>query len=205
MKTLFTKIKKLHISPQKLVARKHYLEFFVAILSIPVLITVIILNINSIRSTNKQNITPTPNLVKEKIYVPLTITGQNSPQPSPSISQTTSNCLPGIGEINIISPSENETLTENPVNIVIKYDSRKYCAVVWSHSINSGSWSEYDDKSIAIYNPPQGRIRLDLRVKSIVNGDEEIISRTFYYKGNSSISTPQPTTNSPEISSSSAT
>lgn len=202
MKKLYAKIKKLQISPQKLVARKHYLEFFVAILSIPVLITVIILNINSIRTSNKQNITPTPNLVKEKIYIPLSITGQNLPQLSPSLSP--SNCLPGIGVVTIVSPAENETMSENPVNILIKYESQKYCAVVWSYRINNGSWSEYNDKSIAIYNPPQGRIRLDLRVKSIVNGDEITLSRTFIYQGPIQ-ETAQPETNSPQSSTGSAT
>lgn len=204
MKKISARFTKINQTLQKLVSRKHYLEFFVATLSIPVLITVIILNINSIRSSNKSDITPTPNLVKEKIYLPLTVTAQITPQLSPSISRSDQQCIPEIGEIEIVSPAENESVTDNPINILIENESGKYCAVVWSHRINNGSWSDYNDKSIAIYNPPQGRITFDLRVKSIVSGDEKFIKRTFSYSGPSQ-EKEKPDMNSPVIGTGSAT
>lgn len=37
--------------------------------------------------------------------------------------------------------------------------------------------------TVALYNPPQGTTRFQLKVKSIVTGEEKILTRTFMYKG----------------------
>jgi hypothetical protein len=58
-----------------------------------------------------------------------------------------------------------------------------YCPVVWSYRINNGRYSDFDDKSIALYNPPNGNIVFDLRVRSLISDDEKILKRTFTYEG----------------------
>ena len=165
--------------------KKPYIEFFAALLSIPVLLTVILLNLSSLRSDkNNKTSAPTP-ASAEKIYV--NMPGQNT---TTQVSKTPSEpCTPGIGQVTISSPDENEIVTDNPVAVNVNYKNNGFCEIVWSYRINGGSWSDYDDKSIALYNLPQGNIKLDLRVKSVVNSDSDALTRNFTYKGNSVVPT----------------
>lgn len=160
--------------------KKPYLEFFTAILSIPVLLTVIILNLNSLRGDKNKTTAPTNTNTIEKIYV--TGTAEKG-------TAATEPCTPGIGTIAITSPEENETVMDNPVYVSIAYKKGSYCEVVWSYRINNGKWSDYDNNSIALYNPPPGAIKFDLRVKSIVNSDTDALTRNFIYRGTSVIPT----------------
>ena len=198
--------KKILLSTRNIPEKKTYIEFFTALLSVPVLITVIMLNVNNLKNTNKS--TPQPPAQKEeKIYIPVTATqstGKNSiPQASNTPAQTISitpaseACKPEIGPVSISSPAEGDTVTDNPTSIIITYKTGEYCAVVWSYRLNDGSWSAYDDKSIALYNLSQGKIKIDVKIKSIVTGDEKILTRNFTYNGTTSTSTP---TVSPDIS-----
>lgn len=77
---------------------------------------------------------------------------------------------------------QGEIVSENPVNVVIDYSVGEYCAAVWSYRINEGSWSEYDDKSIALFDLKQGTKKLELRVRSIASRDEQMIERIFMYE-----------------------
>lgn len=198
------------ISPlQKLVAKKHYIEFITAVLSIPVLITVIILNISTLKSSAKEKVqpTPTPIPVKEKIYTPLPVRNsqprnESLPTPIPSIgNQTNISCTPELGQISITSPGENEIVKDNPVSIIVNYKADNNCAAVWSYRINNGKWSDYDDKSIALYNLTNGQIKLELKAKSIVSGQEQTITRTFINEGNTTDPTPSPQLQEPQTAS----
>jgi hypothetical protein len=172
--------KKFFLSYRALPQKKQYLEFFTALLSIPMLITVIILNYNNLNTLNKNKVTPTP--LPEKIYV--TIPGSSAVQEEAPV-QTTEACKKELGPVSISSPEEKETITDNPVSVDISYDDTTYCGAVWSYRINGGDWSDYDDKSIALYNLPQGDIKFELRVKSIVTKDDDKLTRNFVYKGKS--------------------
>ncbi len=174
----------------KLIGKKPYIEFITAFLSIPVLITVMLLNVNSLKNMNAKP-TPTPpiqNNYQSGFYAapvgvnktPLTVTGAT---PAP--------CVKGLGTALISSPGEGDIVTDNPVTIDINYDDRIYCAAAWSYSINGGSWSGYDDRSVALYNLPQGPVKFELRVKSIAGGDEKSISRNFTYNGQGNVLIPQ--------------
>ncbi|CAN5197334.1 hypothetical protein BH09PAT1_BH09PAT1_2510 [soil metagenome] len=165
--------------------KKQYIEFFTAALTVPMLLTVIIINLNNLRSNKAATPIPTPTQDR-----PIVVTLPNTetkvtvtPQPS------TVACKKGIGSISIGYPDENSVISENPVQIDINYQQGDYCAVVWSYRINDGNFSNYDDKSIALYNVPSGPIRFQLKVKSIVTGEEKTLTRNFTYKG-SSDSTP---------------
>lgn len=172
-------IKKMLRSYRGIPDKKIYIEFITALLSIPVLLTVILLNLNNLKGS-KPTTNPTPVPEKQIIYVsPSNDNAKTSI--APAISQEV--CKKGIGPISISSPDEGETITNNPVAISIFYDQGNYCSVVWSYRINGGAWSNYDNKSIALYNLPSGKIQLDLKVKSIVNNEEKTLSRNFIYQG----------------------
>lgn len=164
---------------QKLPERKQYIEFFTAVLTVPVLLTVIILNINNLKATNKKDEPKSEPTVREIVIT------QPTDKEAKTVTITTEPCKPGVGTVAISYPEEGDTVSDNPVQFGIKYTPGKYCAVVWSYRINSGRWSDYDDKSVALYNLPSGNVTFDLRVKSVVSGEEKSVSRSFTYSGTS--------------------
>lgn len=176
---------------RKLPERKQYVEFFTAILTVPVLLTVIILNITNLRSANEKKEETKPEQPVREIIITQPV---QSGEPK-VMTVTTEPCEAGIGEISIDYPSEGETVTDNPVQFGITYKAGEYCAVVWSYRINNGRWSDYDDRSVALYNLPQGNVKFDLRVKSVVSGEEKSLTRSFAYRGTAD-TTPSPTASS---------
>lgn len=163
--------------------KKPHIEFFTALLTIPVLLTVIILNLNNLKSNDKKD---TP---KNETIVITQAAGDKEKE----VIVKKEACKAGIGDISIASPDENEEVTDNPVNVDINYDAGEYCTVVWSYRVNGGSWSSYDDRSIALYNLSNGNVKFELRVKSVVNSAQENLTRNFEYNGASASITPTPT------------
>ena len=161
----------------KLHRTKPHLDYIAALLTIPVLITAIIINFNNLQLKSKATPTPTP--APRSTYGNTAIqTVKTSPNPQPTANP---NCTPGIGQVNISYPQEGQTVTANPVCIDISYQSQNHCGVVWAYRINGGPWSDYSNNSVCLYNMPSGQINYDLQVKSLVNTDNEIIHRTFQY------------------------
>lgn len=182
--------KRVFYSYRSLPDKKQYVEFFTAILTVPVLLTVIVLNLNNLKNSNKTATAPTP--TQER---PIVVTlpdskdddkSRREPTPEPSKEA----CKKGIGPISIDYPEENSTIDDNPIIVDINYEEGDYCAVVWAYRINDSRFSDYDDKSIALYNVPNGVVRFQLRVKSILGGEEKVLTRTFTYKGASINITP---------------
>jgi hypothetical protein len=149
---------------------KNHLDFLTALLSIPVLLSVIILNYNNLR---KPGDVPTPTPVQRPVIV--LPTGNTNPTPSAS-------CKKDIGPISISSPQEGETVNDNPVCFTIRYDDANYCSVVWSYRVNNGSWSAFTSNNPCIYNLPNGNVKFDLRVQSTVSQKEASLTRNFVYK-----------------------
>lgn len=181
-------IKKLRYSYRSLPDKKQYIEFFTALLSVPVLLTVIILNLNNLKDKKED-----PKDIRESVPIVVTVPEANNlviPQ------STSAACKKGIGPISIASPVANEAVEDNPVQISIDYDQGDYCAVVWAYSINSGRFSDYSSSSIALYNPPNGNIRFQLKVKSVVTGEEKILNRSFTYQGPAASPTTTPVASS---------
>lgn len=112
---------------------------------------------------------------------------------SPSLAPSPTICLKEIGPIAIRSPEENATVTSNPLQIFIDYDQGDYCSVVWSYRLNDGTWSEYGDNDIVIYNLPSGKKTLELRVKSIASPASKTLKRTFTYTNPQETITPTST------------
>ncbi len=186
-------LKRLRASITKLPDKKQYIELITATLTVPVLATAIILNYNNLKT--RESTTPAP--VQERIiYVSPSGNSSQTAQP------TSGECKKNIAPLEIASPGENDTVTDNPVIIDINYTQGDFCSAVWSYRINGGNWSGYDDKSIALYNLPSGVIHFELRVKSLVISSEKTYKRTFTYEGSTSQPTPVVTQSS--VSSSSA-
>lgn len=197
MKSIFNLSKRVLLSTKGIPDKKRYIEFFTASLSVPVLITVIMLNVNNLKNSNKQNTpAPTPEKRQETVYVPVSANNSNSkntnkesskdsvlPSPSLSINPSDPACKSEIGPVSISSPSEGEVVTDNPVYIIVNYKLGEYCAVVWAYRINGGPWSVYDDKSVALYDLLQGGVKIEVKIKSIVTGEEKILTRNITYNG----------------------
>jgi len=169
--------------------KKRYLEFITALLTIPVLLTVLLSNVTNLQNQKKAEVTPTP--------VAITSTPASKPTDAPAkVPDTTptttpsAQCTPEIGPIEIAYPEEGSTMNEDPICLDIPRSGGNYCSVVWSYRINGSNWSTYTDREVCMYGLSPGTKQLDLRVKSIVSGEEKILRRTFTVAGSV---TPAPT------------
>lgn len=199
---------------KKLPSTKPHFELIGAILTIPVLLTVILLNIINLQKINKPTDTasaasPVPTKSVDSttngIYHPYqnvtAIPVSSAPTPATSSSQT---CQPTIGPLSIASPQEGQTINNNPVCIDISYNGAGYCGVVWAYRINQGPWSDYSSNSVCLYNLPSGQITFELSAKSLSSSSSQTLVRTFLYQG-SPTSTPTSTSNATNASASSPT
>jgi hypothetical protein len=178
----------------KFLKNKPYIEFLTAFLSIPVLITVMLLNFNSLKNMNaKPTPTPMPGVNAQGGFFAEPVGSDKPATPTP-LGATEAPCLKGLGPATITSPEENDVVTDNPVTIDINYDDSRYCAAAWSYRVNGGSWSGYDDRSVALYNLPQGTIKFELRVKSIVGDENRTVTRNFTNNGKGTILIPTSST-----------
>jgi len=188
---------------RKLPEKKHHVEFITAVLSVPVMLTVIILNLNNLNQQKSANQKQT----SEKIVpIQVVITGekQNLPTETPTTtasqsasvpSVTLPSCIKEVGMVSITSPRENEVVTKDPVCITIATQSG-YCPVNWSYRLDDGNWSDYSDKNICLHNLTNGKKVFQLRIKSLSSSDDVTLQRSFIYQGNN-----EPTTD-PKASSS---
>lgn len=175
--------------------RKMHLDYLAGLLTIPVLVTAIVLN-----WTNLARKAPTPSLPvasspsPQVIVVPQTNTQasqQTTPTPTPA-------CLKSVGPISITSPTEGESLSDNPVCITISYSDSSYCPVLWAYQINGGAWSSFTNTSPCLYNLPNGTITFNVKVNSTVSSDSQTLLRTFIYTGqHNPTSTPTPIKSGP--------
>lgn len=160
---------------KKLPQGKHHLDFVAALLTIPVLLSVIVLNYSNLQSL-KNKPTPSPTQIQTPIIVVPSQKESNNPTP------TSSTCIKDIGSVAISYPEDQDTITDNPVCVIINYSNSNYCSVVWSYRINNGTWSDYNSNNPCIYNLPNGNIKFDLRVQSTVTQKQQNLTRSFIYK-----------------------
>lgn len=182
--TLREKFKKWY---QGLPESKKYVEFFSAILAIPVLLTVLLLNYNNLKG-DQNKVTPTPAAKNNVTIIPVTVDKSASPIPT-----STPECKKEVGPVEIASPTEGQTITQQPVCFTINYKDNSYCPVVWSYKIDGGSASDFTDKSVCLYNLTFGTHKFELTVKSIVSNDQTNLVRNFDYQGSGPTQTVTPT------------
>jgi len=179
---------------ERLRLRKMHLDYLAGLLTLPVLLTAIILNLNNLNRTPAPAATkPTMTSAPQIIVVP----GNNSSNQSSAAaaSPTPQACQKVVGPVVISSPTEGQNVRDNPVCISISYPNTNYCPVVWSYSINNGaSWSAYSTDTPCLYNLPNGNIQFQLRVNSTVSSDTTALTRDFTYTGaNNPVTSPTPT------------
>lgn len=167
--------------------KKRYFELISAILAIPVLSTVLLLNLGNLRN-EKEKPTPTPAAKNSVTVIPVTVDKE-----APATPTSTPECKKEVGPVEISSPTEDQTVTQSPVCFNVEYNDNNYCSVVWRYRINNGSWSDYADKSVCLYNLTDGQHKFELNVKSVVSDDQTNLVRNFIYQGGGSTSTPTPT------------
>lgn len=173
---------------KKLPDKKPHLDFLAAVLTIPVLVTVLFLNLSNLRAKpTASSVTPSITTVPTIDYrpvrnlTPLVVT--RTVQPSVSVDPNA--CIKDIGPISISSPNENDIVTSNPVCIGINYQQGNYCSVVWAYQINGGPLSDYSNNSVCLYNLPRGQNTFQLSVKSLSSNSTQTLIRHFTY--NSSV------------------
>lgn len=183
--------------------KKKYVEFVTAVLSVPVMLTVIIINLNNLnqQKANSQKQTPQEKTTPIQIVItgekPNTIQFETTPIPtqtpqlSLSPSPTNKACIKEVGQVSISSPRESEVITKNPVCVTIATQP-DYCGVEWSYKLNADTWSEYSDKNICLYNLSNGNHTVQVKVKSTASSDETTLQRSFVYQG-AAVPTAQPT------------
>lgn len=192
---MWDKIKRIAKSINRLPDKKRYVEFITAILSVPVLLSVILLNYTNLqnqRNPKTETNTPTPAIIT--IIQDRTNRSGSSDNTNTETTKQSDNtqCKAEVGPVSIVSPETGETTSDNPLSIVINQNDPKdqYCAIVWSYRINGSPWSNFDDRDISIYNMESGDKTLEIRFKSLVSGDEETLTRNFYYKNTQQVPTP---------------
>ena len=191
MKKLILRIKKWYCG---LSDKKRHIELITAILSIPMMLTVIFVNYNNIKKNKLATTTETTPIqviitgnppVNQNITPNKTATATATPTP------TKVECKKDIGSVKIISPNEDEIITSDNVCINISTDD-KYCPVTWSYQLNNDIWSDYSDKEICLYNLTVGEKQLKVKIKSTVVDKTVTLERNFIYK-TSEATTPTPT------------
>ena len=170
--------------------KKRYLEFVTALLTIPVLLTVIYTNMVSIREDKKSNTTPTPEK-SEKIVIIREDENKeneksNTPTPIPTLelspTQSTKECKKEVGPVKISSPSEEEIVQDDLICVKIDYTVGEFCSVAWSYKLDNNKWSDYTSSPFCFSKLDPGKHELDLRVQSVASSDEVTLERTFYIK-----------------------
>jgi len=175
--------------------KKKYFELVTAVLSVPMIVTVIIVNLNSInrsKQTTTATITSAP--IQVVVEAPASASGNINPPKDdkqskitptvtivPTATPTSVACKQGVGEVEISSPQEDEVITSDNVCIIISTDS-DYCGVTWSYKLDDGDWSGFSNQNICLYNLSAGKKNLQVRIKSNVVDKTVTLARDFTYK-----------------------
>lgn len=193
MQAIKNALKKVSDWYRKLPDKKKYVEFVTALLSVPVMVTVIIINLNNLQqsknASTKQQATPSTTPIQVVITGDYDTKKQAPPplSPSPYItmspmpSPTPVECKKQIGPVTILSPQEGEIVTKDTVCITLTTDS-SYCPIIWSYSLNGGEWSDFTNKDICLYNVERGNKTIQLNIKSTVSDETVRLQRSFVYK-----------------------
>ncbi|MFA6185378.1 MAG: hypothetical protein WC720_04520 [Candidatus Shapirobacteria bacterium] len=194
LKNLLPNIKKWYfVLPDK----KRHFELITAVLSIPMILTVIIVNLNTINK-NKQTAIEANSTTPIQVIIDNPATNSSNTNPPKTTLKTTSTptttptkveCKKDIGEIEILSPQEGEIINSDNVCINISTDSN-YCPVTWSYKLDNSNWSDYNNNDICLYNLTTGKKELQIKVKSTVVDKIITLERNFTYQNST---TPTPT------------
>ena len=192
MKNILIKIKNWY---QALPDKKRHVELITALLSVPMMTTVILVNLNNIKAQKNKtessnSITPIQVIVDSQ--TPNTATASeiiNKITPTPTATKP--ECKKDIGPIEILSPQESEIVTTSNVCINISTDP-KYCPVTWSYRLGTDNWSDFNNNDICLYNLTSGKKQLQIKIKSTVTDKIITIERNFTYQNSNTTPTSSP-------------
>lgn len=183
--------------------KKKWIDVITATLTIPVLLTVIISNVNNIKSKEvkgaESETTPTqaPLIVRDVIQIPESNpieivkvndedkNNEEQPTSTPVPQQPTStpvSCKLDPQPIEVSYPKENSEINVDPVCVVMEQKETGYCDTTWAYRVNNSSWSTYTKDPICLYNMANGAIKLEVRTKNRESGREATYTRNFNYQ-----------------------
>lgn len=175
MKNILQKIKQWY---RGLHGKKKHIELMTAALSVPMMLTVILVNMNNIKAQKEKVETATPTAAPIQVII-------DNPSASTTAtiktSPTKTECIKEIGPIEILSPQEGEIITTDNVCINISTD-KKYCPVVWSYKLDTGTWSDFNNNDICLYNLTPGKKQLQIKIKSTIVDKSITLQRNFIYQ-----------------------
>lgn len=168
--------------------RKIHLDYIAGLLTIPVLVTAVVINLNNLNANKKPaaavNSAPSPQV----IVVPAS-SGATTQQNTSS----TQSCQKTVGPTVITFPQEGQSIADNPVCLVVTYQDPSYCPVVWSYRVNGGAWSPFSSDQPCLYNLPTGNVTVNLKVDSTASSQQITLTRNFSYAGSQNVPTATPT------------
>ncbi len=182
-------------------SKKHYFEFISALLTIPVLVTVILINLNNLNQKKSGDVNKTaqtvPAVTPEKNTTPVPINihiTQDSTRSADTNTPTPASCKNQLGPVDIASPQEGQIVTGDRVCLELSYDTQS-CPITWAYRFDSGAWSDYTDKQICLYNLSPGQKHLEVKFNSVTSGEETVVQRDFIYQTAAAVpsSAPSPT------------
>ncbi|MCL4360586.1 hypothetical protein M1555_05055 [Patescibacteria group bacterium] len=216
---MFEQLEALRQRLRKLPERKSALDFLVAALTIPVLLTVITANLinisNSRKAADRASAPPVPTPIQVEITggpSNQATPGGNSSPAVPAVTPPVTGTLPATPTptpvacnenpqpYTIIFPAEGQTVSDvSPVCIALQTIGTGYCTTTLSYSVNGGSFSQEQsqDKSLCLGSLADGPVTFQLKAKSTVSGVTQLYTLHFTYQ----LTTPTPT----PVSSGSAT
>lgn len=161
--------------------KKVYFELLGAVLTIPVLVTVILLNLTNL-SGNKKDPAPTPQIIRVVETAPQKDTGVTAaPVSQGQRVSPQAACKKEIGPVNITSPREGEVVTKNQVCMTISYNTDEYCGIKWAVKLDNDSYSEFSDNDVCFSNISSGPHSISVKVRSKEGDEEVILQRNFQY------------------------
>jgi len=169
--------------------KKKWLDLVTAALTVPVLITVILFNMNKLQDEKAQNVkddnaSPTIEVViKGGLENGTNAALSDKAQSSPATGvEPTPVCSLEPQPFEIISPEEGEKTDTDPVCISLEPQGEGFCPTKWAFRVNGSSYSTYTNDPICLYNMAEGSVKLEVRAKSDVSGREKTYIRNFSYQ-----------------------
>ena len=184
--------------------KKKLIDLTIGFLTIPSLITLLILNLNNLKQSKVDTGDKTANNQEKTIIIQNQPTSSqstdnnNSPKPSPIVFPSPGeNCNPNPDSIQIVYPKENQTVHDNPFCVTMKIDEDdNSCPLEWAYSVNHTPLSAWSSEPICFYDLKNGKVNLKIVVKNKKSGLTKDYEVNFLYQDEST-ATPSATPTQP--------
>jgi len=170
--------------------KKKLIDLIIGFLTIPSLITILILNLNNLKESKTDTSDKTTSNQEKTIIIQNQPTASQSadnnnlPKPSPIVFPSPEeNCNPNSDSIQIVYPKENQTVHDNPFCISMKIDENdNSCPLEWAYSVNHKPLSAWSSEPICFYDLKNGEVNLKIVVKNKKSGLTKNYEVNFLYE-----------------------